>query len=466
MKEEIRKRAVAYQNEWMKDLGELIAIDSSFKGESTVTAEFPFGEGPAKALKAALALSERMGFAVENVDNYAGTVTYGNGEDCIGVVSHLDVVPAGKGWETDPFELTVKDGVMYGRGVIDDKGPFIASLYALRILRDMNIPLKKGIRLIVGTNEESGSLCMEYYREHRDAPKVGFTPDGEYPLIHGEKGIFHGKAIFPEEDTPILSFTGGEVYNAVISECTAVLDGKKADAEALKASIKEEDTCGYGSEVTILEDGNIQLVVKGLAAHGSTPYLGVNAAVSAAKILCGFLGEKAGKMMSFIANDLGRETDGATLGMAMNDETNCPLTLNLGKCGYDGKNNWLGLDMRFPVTFRSADFTEKLNAMLDKYGLTIEDLDVTDPLYVPLDNPLIDKLMQVYRDVTGDTENGPKIIGGGTYAKELPGDYVAFGVEKVGREGYNMHTIAENFSIDEMIEQTVICAMAMVALAE
>ena len=187
MIEKIRAAFETYQQEMLDNLAALVAIDSS-DGEPKPGA--PFGEGPAKALQTFLKMAEDMGFETDNVDNYAGSVNLGSGEETVGILAHLDVVPAGKGWTTDPFTMIIKDGKMYGRGVIDDKGSAVAALYGMRIIRDLGIPLKRGIRLIVGTNEEKGSGCMEYYVAHRVPPTLGFTPDASYPLIHGEKGSF------------------------------------------------------------------------------------------------------------------------------------------------------------------------------------------------------------------------------------------------------------------------------------
>ena len=204
----------------------------------------PFGEGPAKALDCFLKIAERMGFETDNVDNYAGVVSYGEGEETVGVLAHLDVVPAGKGWTTDPFRMVIKDGNMYGRGVIDDKGSAIAALYGLRIIRDLGIPLKRGLRLVVGCNEELGSRCMEYYVAHRQPPTLGFTPDASYPLIHGEKGSFWAKLFFDKETLPILKMEAGEVFNAVPAECEVILDGS-VDINALKASADKGFSEGF-----------------------------------------------------------------------------------------------------------------------------------------------------------------------------------------------------------------------------
>ena len=202
--EQVRARVEAYWPDFVKDLATQVAINSE-RGKTEPG--FPFGREPARALNAFLERAAADGFAVDNVDHYAGTVSYGDGAEAIAVLAHLDIVPAGKGWTSDPFTLVERDGRLYGRGVTDDKGPSVGAFYGLKIIRDLGLPLKKKIQLIVGTNEEQGSGCMAYYVQHRSLPTMGFTPDAEYPLIFAEKGNLWTELSFPAADSPILSFS-------------------------------------------------------------------------------------------------------------------------------------------------------------------------------------------------------------------------------------------------------------------
>ncbi len=460
MKEKIRSAFEAYQKEMLEDLAAIVAIDSS-GGEPKPGA--PFGEGPAKALNEFLKIAGRMGFETDNVDNYAGTVSLGSGEETVGILAHLDVVPAGKGWDTDPFQMTIKDGIMYGRGVIDDKGSAIAALYGMRIIRDLGIPLKRGIRLVVGTNEEQGSKCMEYYVAHREPPTLGFTPDASYPLIHGEKGSFWAKLHFDREDLPILKMEAGEAFNAVPSECEVFLDGS-VDIDTLKASADKGFSEGYPVTIEKTEDGKIRMLVKGLAAHGSMPFLGVNAAVSAAMILCDALGEKAGKMLHFAKDVIGRDPYGKTAGVYFEDE-NGVLTLNLGLLRFENGEGWLGTDIRFPVTGTGAYATGLYRAMAEKYGIRADIPTPSEPHFVPEDSELVTKLLKVYRDVTGEQDAKSLTIGGGTYARHVGKKFVAFGPE-FGDTDYRMHNANEWYPLDEYMKHCVICTMGMLELAK
>lgn len=465
MKDEIRKRFVAYQDEIMEDLGKMIAIDSE-RGETKEGA--PFGENPLKALKTYLAIGERMGFDTDNVDNYAGSVEYGKGkEESVGILAHVDVVPAGEGWATDPFKLTIKDNVMYGRGVIDDKGPAIAALYGMRILRDMGLPLKRSIRIITGSNEEQGSACLKYYTKHRPQPTFGFTPDAEYPCIHGEKGNLWAWLSFPQEDTPILSMKAGEAPNAVPSKCVVILKaGVELDEAELKRIATGEITGGYPYEVEKLADGTTRLTVFGKAAHGSLPHLGWNAVVTTAELLCGLYGEKAGKLLHCVRDVFGRENNGKTYGVYFEDEPSGGLTLNVGIADIDAENNRFTIDIRFPVTGKLDDVKAAVKAGIEKVGGSAEIINSANPLYVPKDSELVQTLLKVYRDVTGEKDADAFVIGGGTYAKEVDTPCVAFGPEFDHGVSYNMHDVDECFPLDEFMDFAVICTMAMYELAK
>jgi succinyl-diaminopimelate desuccinylase len=463
MKERIREKFLAYQKEMFQDLAEIISVNS-VRGEEAPG--LPFGSEPARVLDLALKQGEKYGFKVDNVDNYAGAIEYGDFDESIGVLAHLDIVPAGKGWATDPFELVIKDNRLYGRGVLDNKGAVTAALYGMRIIRDLGLPIKRNIRLIIGTNEEQGSSCMKYYAAHRPVPAMGFTPDAEYPLIYGEKGNFWTKLHFAAEETPILEIKGGVAFNAVCSECITKLDGSKVSAQALKDSIQSEDTLGYDAEVTTDADGNVILVVKGLAAHGSTPEIGVNAIVSTSIILCRFLGEKAGSMLFFVRDQIRREPDGATLGLAYQDEISGGLSLNLGYIEMTADASWLGIDIRYPVTSSLSELKSKYEAMTARFGLQYQLVECSEPHYVPKDSEVVKKLLQVYRDVTGDQNADAFTIGGGTYAKALGKQFVAFGPEFPGAEPSNVHNVDEHVTIDAFMDHCVICTMAMYELAK
>ncbi len=452
----------AYKDEMLHDLGELIAINSEM-GEAQPG--MPFGKGPYDALQCYLKIADRMGLERDNVDNYAASVFLGKGAETVGVLAHLDVVPAGKGWDTDPFELVIEDGRMYGRGTTDDKGPAIAALYGLRIIRDLGLPLKRGIQIVVGTNEENGSGCMEYFVAHRPRPDLGFTPDAEYPLIHGEKGSYWAKTMFPKEDLPIISMSAGNAYNAVPEECEVVLDGRQIKLDELFAMTRSELNHGYAVEVIEEDDGTIKLITHGKAAHGSTPEKGFNAVVTAAEILCAVLGDKAGKLLHFVKDIIGRDTVGKTAGVYMQDADSGETSLNLGMLRYNENESWIGIDIRYPVTETPEHIEALYSAMAAKYGLTFETLHNSAPHFVPKDSELVTKLLNVYHEVSGDKDGQPYTIGGGTYAREIGKRFVGFGAEFPGVVS-TMHQANENCTLEDFMTHCVICALAMYELAK
>ena len=199
----------------------------------------PFGEGPAKALEAMLNIGETMGFKTENFDNYVGHIEMGEGEEILGILGHVDVVPAGEGWEHDPWGSTIVDGKMYGRGVLDDKGPVLTCLYAMKILKDMGIELNKRVRVILGTNEETDWKCMAYYLNEvkPELPTIAFSPDSDFPVTYAELGLLQYTLTRSISET--LEIEGGNAFNSVPSKASVTLDEKYT--EALEKAVMEAE---------------------------------------------------------------------------------------------------------------------------------------------------------------------------------------------------------------------------------
>ena len=204
----------------------------------------PYGPGPKAALDFALHLGEELGFRTGNVDNHAGYVEYGEGEEMVAVLGHMDVVPTGDDWKYPPFGGEIHDGVMYGRGVVDDKGPTIGAIYALKAIRDLDLPIDRRIRVIFGTNEERGSSCIQYYVEKgEEQPVMGITPDAEFPLIFFEKGMTNvtaGCKNPAQGAIKVLEFQGGTVHNIVPLHCRLVLEGEHEIPEAKGVTVQKK----------------------------------------------------------------------------------------------------------------------------------------------------------------------------------------------------------------------------------
>ena len=275
MEKTIKNWLLAHEEEFIQDLFTLVRINS-VRGETKE--DLPFGEGPKEALDAGLKICDRYGFHTKNWDNYVGTADFSPElPHSLDILGHLDVVPAGEGWQvTGPFEPLEKDGILYGRGVSDDKGPVLAALYAMRAVKELGYSLKKGVRLIMGTNEESGSADLEYYYKREKAGEMSFTPDAEFPIINIEKGAMHGTLRKNRTvEGSLLSMKAGVAVNAVPQK--AVMEFKNlSDEEFNAAKLAVEKECS----VQIQRSGNTVTVI-GVGAHASTPHLGKNAGLAA-----------------------------------------------------------------------------------------------------------------------------------------------------------------------------------------
>ena len=218
----------SYEDNIIKSTQEIIRIKSV---EAEAKPNMPFGEGPYKALEKALELSKEMGFDTKNLEGYAGYAEFGEGEETVGVLVHLDVVPEGEGWTYPPYGGEIHDGKIFGRGTTDDKGPAIATLYAMKALKDSEIPLSRKIRIIFGTNEETGWGCMDYYFKHENPPTMAFTPDADFPVIHGEKGIIVFDLVQKINSNGccgiiVRELKGGNAPNMVPDHAEAILEVK------------------------------------------------------------------------------------------------------------------------------------------------------------------------------------------------------------------------------------------------
>lgn len=281
----------------------------------------------------------------------------GEGEEIVGIAGHLDIVPVGGDWTHDPFKLTREGDYVYGRGTTDDKGPVLEALYAMKLLRDSGVKLNKRVRLIMGCNEETGSKCMEHYNEVAEELSCGFTPDANFPCIHGEKG--HMSMMAYSKNTKILSMEGGFVSNAVCDTCTTVIPAENGLKEKLEAVLAETKLQSY--KVTE-EKGNITIFAKGIPAHASTPSLGINAA----GVTCECL-EKAGfedDFVKFYNSHLGTACDGSGVGLKFADEYGDLTFCNGIVKTTDGVISCT-IDIRVPVTLKKEEILKMCEGKLE-----------------------------------------------------------------------------------------------------
>lgn len=427
----------------------------------------PFGEGPAKALEYALELSSKMGFNTVNLENYVGYAEYGEGEEYIAVLGHLDVVPEGKGWKYPPYDAEIHENKIFGRGTIDDKGPIMAALYGLKAIKESNVELSKKIRIIFGTNEESGCEEIEYYLSKEKPPIAGFTPDADYPVINGEKGITVFELVkefkVKGNEEKIIYIKGGNKANMVPDYCEACIETNRADIIIEYANNFKEM---IGFDITAKEiKGKVIITSKGKSAHGSTPEIGMNAIMQ----LLAFVGElelekcDATRFIEFMNMHVGLETDGESFGIYMKDEVSGELSFNVGTIDMDENKVKVELNLRYPVTHTFEEMMKGIDSTLEGSGMIIQNMSHQAPLYFPENHNLVRTLMEVYTKITG-SEGKPFSIGGGTYAKEMP-NTVAFGPLFPGQEEL-AHQVDEYIDIDDLIMNAKIYAEAMYRLAK
>jgi len=439
----LQEKVKALSNEMIHDLETLVSYPSVFSEDAK-----PFGQANIDCLHAALEIGKHYGFKTGNLDNYCGYIEMGQGEEIIGVLAHLDVVPVSKTWATDPFKLTLKDGKYYGRGTSDDKGAVVATLAAMRLLKELEPTFKKRVRLLLGCNEETGSRGIAHYVEKEGYVNCGFTPDGDFPLVYGEKGGMH--AIFTGTSEKILDIKGGTVFNAVANNCVVTLKENVINTSKLDAFFKE-------NKIDYTFKNNV-LNVKGVAAHASLPHLGVNAISYAMEGLyhADINDDIVTKYHELIATDY----HGKHLGIDFKDEYG-DLTFNIGLAFKEDEKLIFTIDIRYPVTMKAEQVSKPL---VDNSKGMIQFEGATNPLFFPPDHPMIKALMKAYVDVTGDKQSQPMVIGGGTYAKEMH-NIVAFGCDD-GKNNYHIHDDNEFVTMDSLITQASCYYQAILNLQE
>lgn len=419
--------------------------------EGKPEADMPFGKGPTEALEFALNLANEFGLITKNLNNYVGWAQWGEGEELVGILVHLDVVPEGSGWTYPPYGGQIHDGKIYGRGAVDDKGPAMAALFALKVLKDAGIKFNKRVRIIFGINEETGMDCLTYYLEHDEIPDMAFSPDANYPIINGEKGImrlslsadFGGNS---QKGASLVYLRGGERHNMVPDYGEACITG---DVGPLLKTIE-----GYiarnNSDIKIeLTQKGLILKSYGIAAHGSTPEKGKNAVIELIALICelGDVFADQSDFLHFINKKIGFDTTGKGLGIDFEDSLSGKLSFNVGIADIDGQRGSITVDIRYPISYKGVQIIKCIEKEIPP-NISIEDVADMEPHYVPEDNFMIQKLKAAYEKVTGQ-EAYCFTIGGGTYARMIE-NAVAFGPTFPGKPDL-CHVKDEYIEVDDLL---------------
>lgn len=427
-----REKVKEYEDQIIEDLKGLLAIPS-VRNDAEATADAPVGPGPKAALEYMYELAKRDGFETFDTDHLAGRIEVGKGEELFGILGHVDVVPAGDDWDTDPFTPVVTEDRVIARGTLDDKGPTIAAYYAVKILNDMKVDWKKRIHIIIGTDEESDWKCTNRYFETEEMPTIGIAPDAEFPLIHGEKGIttfdIQQTSLAHDDDEPEIELhrlVSGERYNMVPDTAQAdllVKENMTNTIQQFEAFLSEHKLSGNHE----VENGILKLTVYGKAVHGMDPSIGVNAGLFLLHFLNTLnLDQTARNWATFSERYLYESHFGEKMGMKYHTEQMGDLTTNIGILNYDQANGGsFGINLRYPEGF---DFEQEIQVFEDEIkalGFELKIGKVQQPHFVDPSDPFIQKLLTAYRNQTGDMSPS-YTIGGGTYARNLDKG-VAFG---------------------------------------
>lgn len=450
LRQDIDRFVAENETRIFEDIARLVAINS-VQGEAKPG--MPFGEGPARVLTEGLKIAEELGLETVNCENYIGYAQIGEGEDYLATITHLDVVPVGEGWKEDPFTMREREGWIIGRGVMDDKGPSVVCLYALKYLKEKNIPLRYPVRALLGANEESGMGDVIYYLANCKAPVFCFSPDANFPLCNGEKGITRGFLTAKAPLEKIVDIKGGFVSNAIPDKAEARIRADKVEPAP-------------GLTVEREEDGVWHLTAAGIGGHASLPEGTVNAiGVLAGAILDqGLAGEGEAAFLRAVY-ELCTKPDGSGVGVQADDGLFRPLTIVGSMIGVKDGRMVQTYDSRYPTNTSGA----KIAAVIGERFADVLDVETdteAPPFYMSVDKPEVQVCIRAYNDVTGENAE-PYTIGGGTYARDFP-NAVSFGPEHPERPAPDfagpIHGVDEAASKDWLLEALKVYILALIEL--
>lgn len=462
MNQEVKKWIEDHKDELIEDVKALCSIPSV---NAPAAGDKPFGEEPYKALMKAMEIAKSYGFTTKNYDNYVAAADFDPVlPHALDILGHTDVVPAGEGWTvTEPFKIIEKDGRLYGRGTSDDKGPLLASMFALKAIKELGIPLKKGVRVIIGSDEETGSTDIAHYFETEKPASMTFSPDAEFPIINTEKGQFRGKlsADFTEDtETPrVLSLEAGVALNAVPQKAVIRFEGLDREAaEPVMAEVAKE--CNV--EISFTADQEITVI--GESAHASTPESGRNAGL-AAVILISRLPLHESEELKLVKKipvlfPYG-VTDGSGIGIKLHDEESHDLSCTLDLYHIDPSHMEFSFDARTPVSATKENCEERAAAAVTATGFAWSTPGMVPPHVVSADSDFVKTLLSAYTDVTG-LPGECMAIGGGTYVHDIENG-VAFGAVLPGVDT-RMHGADEFIDISNLVTAAEVYAEAILRL--
>lgn len=465
MERKIDELVKSYREDMIQSLEELVSIPSVINLENAREGA-PFGMEIRSALDGLLKLAGELGFETRDYDGYAAAVDFGTEGKEVGILSHIDVVPPGNGWTKNPFVPEIVNGKMYGRGTIDDKGPLVASLYAMKAVKESGLPIRNHVRHIIGCDEETGHRCIKYYLTKEKGPDLGFSPDGMFSVIHAEKGILRfqiqtNRKLPDTKELCVIRIAGGTVVNAVPNIAEVWLGGPGEQLEEVQKEFQVKAAEGSAK----MEGDVLHLTFPGVSAHAMQPWLGKNAILSMIRFLkeVPFGDRKTREYFQNLDTLFGDGWEGRNLGVACQDQLSGKLSMNLGILNVEGEKTELKVDVRCPVHIDLDTVWKTICLTCEKYGFRPEYWQKRPPLYVPKDARLVQILLDVYEDVTGKREEAIT-IGGGTYCRDVE-NFVSFGPVFPG-EPELAHEADEFIDLDQLMECARLYAQALYRLLQ
>lgn len=392
------------KSDFYRELGKIISI-KSVKGPEQENA--PFGKGPKQALTTIVDIIQKMGFKAKIVNNAMAYAQWGDDDkNYIGIIDHLDVVPEGDKWISDPYTLTKRGDKYYARGILDNKGPAFSTLWGMKLLKDLGYKPKHTIRLVFGSDEESGSADVKMYLKKENPPMFGWTADCKYPVVYGERGIVN-YAIF-----------------------TPIDDGSLAQIEDIKGDMSKDHV---PDEVSMVVNGK-EISFEGKRVPSNAPELGKNSITYLSKKMIDddLVTGQIKDYFEWIVNDLHEQHFGEGLGIAFKDEDSGKLIMTPTGISTTNKGIIIELAMRYPVSFTQQDITDGLSRHLPKNS-QIKVMRSIPSVMHDKNSKYIKVLSEVYEKVTG-LDGTPVTTTGATYARVMP-NIIAFGPSFPGQKG-------------------------------
>lgn len=453
----------------IRNLQELIQIPSIYS--KSTNPKFPFGENINKALEYTLNLGKSLGFKTKNIDGYCGYIEFGKGEELIGIIGHLDVVPEGDNWTYPPFSGTIHNGCIFGRGAIDDKGPVIASLYAMKYVMD-NFNITKRVRLILGLNEERDWDCIKYYKAHEEIPSIGFSPDADFPCIYAEKSVLTQElkttiSQFKEKNIIIKSIDcNNNAVNVVPKVCSIILkiNTDKIDIKEFISKLKSIiEKYKFEIDIYKLDDEEVKLTSYGISAHAAHPDLGINS-ISRLIIVLDEIFKLYGytiDLFDFFAKNINIQYNGENLGINYEDESG-KLTLNVGYFGIEDNFIKIKMNLRVPVHIDITKINDAFTKNINNYqNIVFNTINYMPALYIDPNSKLVQLLCNIFNEETKSNYT-PIAIGGATFARAFP-NCISFGANFPGNKDM-CHQTDEFIKIDNLFLACKIYSKAIISM--